>query len=418
MGEPGSDGARPVAPSMDGTADVVVLGGGLAGLTLATALGSAGVATVCIDRDRPEHQARADFDLRTTALSFGSQQILAGIGVWCHLAEQAGPIREIRVADNRAPLFVHYDHREVGPEPLGWIVENTVIRAGLMRRLADLPTVRHWAPATVTGFDRLSSGVLVSLADGRRVRARMLVGADGRGSLVRRFAGVDVVSWSYAQSSIVCTIGHERPHQETAIERFLPGGPFAVLPMTGRRSSIVWSERSELVADYLALPPPEFEAELRARVGDHLGTVHVIGGRAAYPLSLQLALRQIADRIALIGEAAHAIHPVAGQGLNMGMRDVAALAEVVADQVRLGLDPGAPDVLERYQRWRRFDNLSLSLVCDSLVRLFSNDVTPVKLMRDLGLGLVNQIAPARRFFMRHAMGVVGDLPRLVQGRPL
>lgn len=397
-------------------AEVAVVGGGLAGLTLAAALGSAGVATAVIDRDSPAIQAGNGFDIRTTAISFGSRQILEGVGAWQAMADQASPILDIRVADKGSPLFVHYDHRDADGDPMGWIVENSVIRAALMRRLAGLPSVRHLAPVAVTGVETGSAAVRVRMADGRSVRARLVVGADGRASLLRKLAGIDVISWPYDQSSIVCTIGHERPHHGLAVELFLPSGPFAVLPMTGNRSSVVWSEKSSAMPSYLALPAPAFEQELLKRIGRHLGAVRVIGSRTAYPLSLQVAVRQVADRLALVGEAAHAIHPVAGQGLNMGMRDVAALAEVVADQVRLGLDPGAPEVLARYQRWRRFDNISLSLVCDGLVRLFSNDIAPLKLARDLGLGAVNQLPFARRFFMRHAMGVLGNRPRLVQGR--
>lgn len=399
-------------------AEVVVIGGGLAGLTMACALGSAQIPTISLDRDDPEVQRSPDFDLRTTAIAFGSQRILDGVGLWQHLSDGAEPILEIRVADDHAPVFVHYDHRAIGSDPFGWIVDNATIRRGLFHRLLELPSVTHLAPATVASIDRHAAHALVTLQDGRQIRARLVIGADGRGSLARRSAGIDVMQWPYHQTAIVCTIGHERPHNGVAIEHFLPGGPFAVLPMTRNRSSIVWSERSSLVPMFLNLSDAAFLSELQHRTGDHLGALHVIGGRASYPLSILLAQDQTAHRLALIGEAAHAIHPVAGQGLNMGLRDVAALAEVIVDQARLGLDVGDPEVLSRYERWRRFDNLSLALVCDSLVRLFSNRILPVRLARDSGLGLVNQIPTLKAFFMRHAMGLVGDLPRLVRGEPL
>ncbi|MBI1206659.1 MAG: 2-octaprenyl-6-methoxyphenyl hydroxylase [Azospirillum sp.] len=398
--------------------EVVVVGGGLAGLSLTCALGSAGVPVICIDRDSPALQSGSDFDIRTTAIAYGSRQILAGAGVWPYLDAEAGPILEIRVADNHAPLFVHYDHRDLGDHPLGWIVDNRVIRAGVFRRMAELPSVTHLAPATVKRVDRSASGATVVLGDDRVIRARLVVGADGRGSLCRRSAGIGVISWAYRQTAIACTIQHEWPHRGVAIERFLPAGPFAVLPMTGNRASIVWSERAALAPMYLALPEAEFVEELRRRIGDHLGQIRVLGGRSAYPLSILFAERQTDTRLALVGESAHAIHPIAGQGLNMGLRDVAALSEVVVDQFRLGLDVGGPEVLERFQRWRRFDNMLLAAVCDSLVHLFSNDITPVRLARDFGLGVVNQLPVLKKFFMRHAMGVVGDLPRLTRGERL
>lgn len=398
--------------------DVVVVGGGLAGLSLTAALGTAGVSVVCIDRDEPQVQVGDDYDIRTTAIAYGSKQILSSAGVWSFLENEAGPILEIRVADQRSANFVHYDHGDVGDQPLGWIIDNVVIRRALFQRITELGAVTHLAPATVTRIERTAAGVTANLADGRRVQARLVVGADGRQSMVRRAAGIGTIFRPYGQSAIVCTIGHERPHRGVAIEHFFAGGPFAVLPMTDNRASIVWSEQSGLVDRYLGLPDAAFREELRRRLGDHLGDFKVIGGRAAYPLSVLLAHRQTDDRLALVGEAAHAIHPVAGQGLNMGLRDVAALAEVVTDQFRLGLDVGSADTLARYERWRRFDNLLLTVVCDGLVNLFSTDLIPLKAARQAGLGIVDQIPPLKQFFMRHAMGVVGHLPRMVRGETL
>lgn len=408
-----------MAPEM--TVEVAIVGGGLAGLTLACALGTAGVPVAVIDRDPPNLQLAEAFDGRTTAIAYGSGKVLEGAGVWAGVAEAAGPILDIRVTDRNDPLFLHYDHREVGGDPFGWIVENRVLRHALMRRVAALPSVRHVAPVAVTGLSRTAGGVTVALADGRAVSARLVVGADGRRSIVRESAGIRTVGWSYPQHAIIACIEHEGPHGGVAVELFLPAGPFAMLPMAGNRTSIVWTERAEMAAFYLKLPEPRFTAELRARVGDWLGDFRPVGVRAAYPLSLMHAERYTDRRLALVGEASHAMHPIAGQGLNVGIRDAAALAEVVVDALRVGLDPGAADTLERYQRWRRVDTTTLLATTDALNRLFSNDIAPLALARRLGMAAVDRLPPlqpVKRFFMRHAMGMVGQLPRMVRGEAL
>jgi 2-octaprenyl-6-methoxyphenol hydroxylase len=400
-------------------ADVLVVGGGLAGLSLTAALGTAGVETVCVDRDSPATRADLAFDGRTTAIALGSRRILEGGGVWAKVPEEAkGAILEIRVADSDSPLFLHYDHREVGDEPFGWIVENRELRLALFARLAELATVRHLAPAMVEGLERTAHGVLARLSDGRTVRASLVVGADGRNSMVRRWAGVRTIGWDYPQTAIVCCIEHEFPHHGVALEHFLPAGPFAVLPMHGNRSSVVWTERRDAADAYLSLPPARFHDELSRRAGEWLGRVEVVGRRFSYPLSLLHAERYAAERVALIGEAAHAIHPIAGQGLNLGLRDVAQLAETVVDRLRLGLDPGDRQTLARFQRLRRLDNVSLAAVTDGLNRLFSNAVPPVALARRLGLAAVGRVPPLKRFLMRHAMGTTGALPRLARGEPI
>ncbi len=402
----------------DLTTEVAVVGGGLAGLSLACALGTAGVPTLCVDSESPESQSAPGFDLRTTALAHCAKQVLAGAGVWPHLAEEAQPINDIRVVDQGSPLFVHYDHRAIGQEPFGYVLDNAVIRTGLFRRTAELPAITHLAPAAVRSVERGALGAQLTLTDGRRIQARLVVGADGRGSMVRHSAGIKMPRRAYDQTALICNIGHEFPHHGVAVESFTPNGPFAVLPLTRNRSSIVWSERGERARLYAKLPDDAFTAELQRRVGDFLGKIHLASGRAAYPLSIMLAERMIDQRLALIGETIHAIHPIAGQGLNLSLRDVAALAEVVVDQYRVGLDVGAVDVLERYQRWRRFDTLLLAGVCDSLVHLFSNDLPPLRIARQLGLGAVNRMPTLKAFFMRHAMGMVGQLPRLIAGQPL
>lgn len=403
--------------------DVVVVGGGLVGLSLAAALGQSGLAVAVVDREPPATAAADPFDGRGSAIAWGSAQVLRGLGLWPMLASAAAPILDIRVSDGASLLFLHYDHRAVGAEPLGYIIENRFIRRALYARLAALPTVRLLAPAAVAVLARASGQVEAQLADGRVVAARLAVAADGPGSPMRGAAGIGVVRWDYPQTGIVCSIRHDRPHRGVAHECFLPAGPFAVLPLpdseTGEyRSSIVWTERAALAPAMMALPDAEFAQEIALRFGDSLGAIGVVGGRWAYPLRLLQAERYADRRLALVGDAAHVIHPIAGQGLNLGLRDVAALAECVVDARRLGLDLGAGDVLARYERWRRFDNLTLMAVTDGLVRLFSNDLPPVRLARDLGLALVDRMPALKRLFMRHAMGVVGDLPRLIRGEAL
>ncbi|HKS89068.1 MAG TPA: FAD-dependent monooxygenase, partial [Stellaceae bacterium] len=256
------------------------------------------------------------------------------------------------------------------------------------------------------------------LADGRRLACRLIAAADGRDSPLRHMAGIGAVEWRYPQIGIVATVAHERPHAGIAVEHFLPAGPFAILPMTGNRSSIVWTEHADFAPHLLALPDREFAAELAARFGDFLGAIEPVGPRWSYPLALMQAERYRAPRLALIGEAAHVIHPIAGQGLNIGIRDVAALAELVIDQRRRGLDIGDDGVLDAYQRWRRADAILLAAVTDGLNRLFSNEIPPVRLARDVGLAIVNRLPPLKRVLMRHAMGLIGDLPRLARGEPL
>jgi 2-octaprenyl-6-methoxyphenol hydroxylase len=411
------EGARVLAK------DVVVLGGGLVGLSTAVALGQAGLSVAVVDREQPSIAAADPFDGRGSAIAWGSAQALRGIGLWPLLEKHAAPIEEIRVSDGESLLFLHYDHRDVGGNPLGYIVENRFTRRALYARIAALETVMLLAPAQAMDVSRSNAGADVTLADGRRIRARIVIAADGRESPTRQQAGIGVMRWSYRQTGIVCSIHHAKPHRGLAHERFLPAGPFAVLPLPDsesgeHRSSIVWTERDELAPAMLALNDVEFAQEIALRFGDSLGAIAVAGPRWAYPLSLLQADRYTDLRLALVGDAAHVIHPIAGQGLNLGLRDVAAIAECIVDAHRLGLDIGAADILERYARWRRFDNLALLAVTDGLVRLFSTDMAPVRIARDIGLAAVQRLPGLKRFFMRHAMGVVGDPPRLVRGEAL
>ncbi len=398
--------------------DVVVIGGGLVGLTLGTALAGAGIETVVVDGAAPAAMKDAAFDGRVSSIALGSKRVLDAIGLWPALAGDAQPILEIRVSDGDAPLFLHYDHKDVGAGPLGFIVENRAIRAGLIAHAARLPSLRHLAPASVEALEPAPGATLARLADGRCVRARLAVAADGARSRLREAAGIETVRWSYEQTGIVCTVAHERAHRGIAHERFLPAGPFAILPMTGDRSSLVWTERAGLAPALLEAPHAVFARELGLRFGDFLGALEPVGPRWSYPLALTHAKRYVAPRLALAGDAAHAIHPLAGQGFNLGIRDAAVLAELVVDRARLGLDIGGSDVLTRYQRRRRFDSVVLIAVTDGLNRLFSNESQGLRLVRDVGLAAVNELPPVKRFFMRHAMGLAGDLPRLARGEPL
>jgi len=411
------------AAGTDIETEVLVVGGGMVGMTLASALAGAGAAVAVVDSAPAESQLEAAYDGRASAIAHGSAQVFRGIGLWPYLEDEAGPIVDIRVADGTvsggpSTLFLHYDHRAVGDQPFGYMIENRVIRRALFDLADTLPRLHRIAPARIASLAREAGGAEAELEDGRRIRCRLVVGAEGRNSPSRAAAGIGVTRLPYDQTAIVCTVGHERDHGGVAVEYFLPSGPFAMLPMTGRRMNIVWTERPEPAARFMALDDDAFLAELKRRFGDWLGAVSLVGPRFSYPLSLQHASRYTDRRLALVGDAAHAIHPIAGQGLNLGLRDVAALAESVIDTRRLGLDIGGPEVLRRYERWRRFDSVLLASVTDALNRLFSNDIPPLRLARDLGLAAVDRIPPLKRFFMRHAMGVVGDLPRLVKGEAL
>jgi 2-octaprenyl-6-methoxyphenol hydroxylase len=432
--------------------EIAIVGGGMVGMTLAAATAGAGIATTLIEAETSHDLAAAKFDGRSSAIAYGSQQVLAALGAWETLGPDAEPIREIRVSDggwrhtagafsHESPFFVHYSHRDLpagmasttdAQPPFGWIVENRAVRRGLLQRLAQCPHLDHIDGAKVVGADFDSGGASLRLDSGRMVSARLVVAADGRNSAIRRFAGIGFKEFGYDQTAIVCTVGHERPHRGVAHELFLPAGPFAMLPMTDstgtdgldgegnttHRSSIVWTEDPRIVDWLLQLDEDALGAEIQRRFGDTLGRLRPLGLRFSYPMRLLLADAYAQDGVVVVGDAAHAIHPVAGQGFNLGVRDAAALAEALVDGHRLGLDLGSLTVLENYARWRRFDNLLLTGFTDGLVRLFSNDLPPIRLARDLGFFGFNLTKPLKRFAMRHAMGLVGELPRLVRGLPL
>ena len=391
----------------------------MVGLTLALALAQGGMKVVLADPMTPSQLLDERFDGRVSALAFANVRMMRALKLWDVLAPDAQPINDILVSDGElggdtSPFSLHFDHREIG-EVLGYIVENRHIRRALIQAAEAEPAIRLLYGVSAEALSIGEASATLRLSDGLTVESPLAVAAEGRESLLREAQGIRSVSWDYPQIGIVTTVAHERPHNGVAYEHFLPSGPFAILPMTGNRSSLVWTEETSEARRLMALAEPEFTAELRLRFGDHLGDVKPTGPRWSYPLRLHLARSYAASRFALVGDAAHTIHPIAGQGLNLGLKDIAALAETVLDAARLGLDFGRADVLERYERWRRFDSVALAVSTDGLNRLMSNSIPPVRLVRDLGMGIVDSIAPLRQFFMRHAGGDIGVLPRLLKG---
>jgi 2-octaprenyl-6-methoxyphenol hydroxylase len=398
--------------------DVAIAGGGMVGLTLAIALAQGGMRVAVADPLTAEQFLDERFDGRVSALAFASVRMLRALKLWDELLPDAQPINDIVVSDGElgreaAPFSLHFDHREIG-EILGYIVENRHIRRALLDGVTA-NGVTFLSGVFVRALEVRDDGTVLSLSDGGTIETPLTVAAEGRESALREGQGIRSVAWDYPQIGIVTTVEHERPHNGVAYEHFLPTGPFAILPMTGNRSSLVWTEQTREGQRLLELDDAQFTSELRLRFGAHLGDVSPIGPRWSYPLRLHLARSYAKHRFALVGDAAHTIHPIAGQGLNLGLKDVAALAETVLDAKRLGLDFGRSDVVERYERWRRFDSLVLAATTDGLNRVMSNNLLPLRVARNLGMGAVDMIAPLRRFFMRHAGGDVGTLPRLLKG---
>jgi len=405
---------------MERLCDVIIGGGGMVGLTLGLALARGGLNVVLADPLPQSSVTDARFDGRVSALAHAAVRMFEALGIWEHLAPHAEAIRDILVTDGRpgrapSPFSLHFDADEVGA-PLGHIAENRFIRASQHAVAAVTPNLTLVSPAALDDLAVDAQGVTATLSNGDTYAARLAVAADGRDSAMRERMGIGVVGWSYPQTGIVATVEHELPHNGVAYEHFLPAGPFAILPLPGNRSSLVWTERDALAPQLMKLPEDAFNEQIASRFGTHLGRTRTAGRRWSYPLKFHLAREYVQPRFALTGDAAHGIHPIAGQGLNLGLKDAAALAEVVLDSARLGLDFGSIDLLRRYERWRRFDSFTLAAATDALTRLFSNDIAPLRAMRDLGLGIVDRIGPARRFFMRHAGGDVGKLPRLMRGQ--
>lgn len=398
--------------------DITVIGGGMVGLTAAIGLAQSGFDVAVVDRAPKGDLTAVAYDGRASALAFATCRMLEALGIWRHMEKFAQPINEIRVSDGPSLMHLHFDHRSLGEGPLGNMVENRHTRIALFDRVEELENIQLFLGTEIENMERTPEETIVSLADGTQIASRLMLGTDGRNSMVRRSANIPVSTFDYKQHGIVCSIEHEIGHGGIAHERFLAAGPFAILPLTGNRSSLVWTEKSHLVKTIMALPERSFAAEVQRRTGDFLGKVKPVGGRWAYPLSLQYADNYTDIRMAILGDAAHGIHPIAGQGLNLGLRDVAALVEVMTENAAVGLDIGSEQVLDAYSVWRHADNAALIGVTDILNRLFSNDVAPVRAARDIGLAVVNEIPPLKNFFMSHARGTVGELPKLLRGETL
>ncbi|MGB2200512.1 MAG: FAD-dependent oxidoreductase [Pseudooceanicola atlanticus] len=399
--------------------DVLIVGGGLNGPATALALARAGLSVTVIDALPETTRAAEDFDGRSYALALASVRLLRRIGVWDRVADQSQPMLEIKVTDGRAgeapsPFLMHFEHAEIEEGPMGHMIEDRYLRRALADAMAEQDAITVLAGETVTDQAIDDQGVQVTLASGSVKSARLLIGCDGRSSGTARRAGIKRTGWDYGQTALVCAIKHEKPHDGVAHQFFLPPGPLAILPLPGNRSSIVWSETREQALAVNALPEEQYLDILRPRFGTFLGEIALAGKRFTYPLGLSLAQRFVDPRLALVGDAAHGMHPIAGQGLNAGLRDIGALAQVLQEARQRGEDIGAIDVLRRYQEWRRFDTASLAMATDMSNRLFSNDNPFLRAARDIGMGVINAMPGLRRGFVREAAGLTGDLPELMR----
>ena len=408
----------PILRGMD--TDLIIVGGGLNGPALALAAAQAGFTVTIIDALPVETRKMRDFDGRAYALALTSVRLLRGIDVWDTVKDNAQPMLEIKVTDGRAgegpsPWMMHFDHAEIEEGPMGFLVEDRHLRRAFLDAMAAHDGITTVAEETVIDQAATSSGVIVTLASGETITGRVLIGSDGRQSGVVQRAGIKRTSWGYNQTAVVCAVEHAKPHGGIAHQFFMPGGPLAILPLTGNRSSIVWSEETGKADAMLQLDDAAFLDALKPAFGSFLGEISLTGQRFSYPLGLSLAHTFIANRVALIGDAAHGVHPIAGQGLNAGLRDVAALAQVLSEARARGEDIGGAQALARYQQWRRFDTATLALATDTFNKLFSNDNPLLRVARDIGMGLINGAPTLRRSFIREAAGLSGDLPKLMQG---
>lgn len=399
--------------------DILIAGGGLNGPALALALSRAGFTVTVVDARPATTRAGDNFDGRGYALALASKRLLDKIGIWQGVAPDAQPMLDIKVSDGRtgegpAPFFLHFDHAELEEGPMGYMLEDRFLYRAFLGALEADDAITLIPETSVTDQSIDASGVTVTLSDGTTRRARLLVGCDGRQSGVAQRAGIKRTGWGYGQTALVCAIAHEKPHNGVAHQFFMPPGPLAILPLPGNMSSIVWSETEENAAAINALNDEDYLAVLRPRFGDFLGEISLAGARFTYPLGLTVANHFVTNRVALVGDAAHGMHPIAGQGLNAGLRDVAALAQILTEAKARGEDIAAIQVLERYQVWRRFDTQALVAATDLTNKLFSNDNPVLRAGRDIGMGLVGKVPALRRTFMREAAGLTGELPDLMR----
>lgn len=411
---------------MKADVDIMIAGGGLNGPTLALALAGAGLSVAIADARPADARTGRDFDGRAYALALASQRLLRALGIWADVAENSQPILQVKASQGRPgegawPFILHFDSAEIEEGPAGWMLEDRFLYQALLGAMRDRATglIRHLPGVAVTGQQEGAAGITALLSDGQRITANLLIGADGRNSGVAARAGINRRGWDYGQTALVASVDHELPHQGIAHQYFMATGPLAILPLPGNRSNIVWSETRDNARAIEALDDARFLQVLRPRFGDFLGELSLAGARFSYPLSLSLADSYVASRVALLGDAAHGVHPIAGQGLNLGLRDVAALAQVLVDSARRGEDIGSLQVLQRYQRWRRFDATRLALGMDMVNRLFASDNPLLAGARGLGMGAVTAIPALRRGFMRQAAGLsVSPMPRLLAGQAL
>lgn len=400
--------------------DLIIVGGGLNGPALALAAAQAGFTVTIIDSLPLDTRKRVDFDGRSYALALASTRLLRGIGIWPVIRDKAQPMFEIKVTDGRAgegpsPWMMHFDHAEIEEGPMGYMVEDRHLRRAFLEAMEKEQRITHRSGETVVAQAVNVAGVDVTLASGGQIAGKLLIGSDGRRSGTAQRAGIKRTGWGYGQTAVVCAVKHEKPHGGIAHQFFMPPGPLAILPLTNDRASIVWSETEARAAELMAMSDADFLTALRPAFGSFLGQISLTGARFSYPLGLTLANSFVADRVALLGDAAHGMHPIAGQGLNAGLRDVAALADVLEQARARGQDIGGAQTLAQYQQWRRFDTATLALATDAFNRLFSNDNSLLRAARDIGMGLVNAAPGLRRGFIREAAGLAGDLPRLMRG---
>lgn len=403
---------------MEETRDILIVGGGLNGPALALALARKGFSVTVVDALPETVRKNAAFDGRAYALALASQRLLTRIGIWDRVAGHSQPMHEIKASDGRAgegpaPFFLHFDSAEIEEGPMGHMLEDRYLRRAFLDAMNEEPAI-HQVQDRVIAQEVDASGVSLRLESGRILRGRLLVGCDGRESGTAQRAGIRRTGWDYGQTALVCAIAHEKPHHGIAHQFFMPPGPLAILPLPGNVSSIVWSETHDSAAAISALSDKDYLDVLRPRFGDFLGQIRLKGKRFAYPLKLTIANRFVDERLALIGDAAHGMHPIAGQGLNAGLRDVGALVDVLGQAARRGEDFTSPLVLDRYQEWRRFDVATLAMATDLTNKLFSNDNPVLRTARDLGMGMVNAMPGLRRGFLREAAGLTGELPELMR----